>query len=116
MLKNVFMIVVVSILTACSSVPQKQIVTVTEYKYITIDDSLLSPCIPDKPIDKDSYLALSIDKRESELTNYIIHLLSTNKQCNIQIANIRSLNEKFKQLQNQQPITGQKDDSKQTYK
>ena len=85
------------VLSACSSVPQKEIVTVTKYEYITIDESLLQPCLPDRPIDKDTYLSLSIDQRESELTKYIIHLLSVNQQCNIQISNIRKLNNSFKE-------------------
>ena len=97
MFSRLNLLLLVLVLSACSSVPQKETVTVTKYQYITIDDSLLQPCLPDKPMDKDSYLSLSIDQRESELTKYIIHLLSVNQQCNIQISNVRKLNNTFKE-------------------
>jgi hypothetical protein len=99
MFKKLLCISALAAMTACSSVPQKEVITQTQFKYATIDDSLLKPCIPDRPIDQNSFLALSIDERESELTRYIIHLLSVNKECNYQINAIKSINDKQKALQ-----------------
>lgn len=82
------------ILLGCASGPKLNNVEVVQTKtvYVTIPDNILIPCLPEKPMDKDSYLKLTVPKRESYLTDYSISLLSTIKICNLQLEQARSLN------------------------
>lgn len=79
-------------LTGCGTTPQKEIVTQTKVVRVTIPDTLLTNCIPNKPISKEEYLQLNIWEREQYLVSYNIYLLSVIKECNIKIDKIRELN------------------------
>jgi hypothetical protein len=76
---------------ACSTIPQKEIITQTKVEKLTLDDALFTPCVPDKPMDQQSYLALSIPEREQYLTQYILSLYQVIKICNNQLEAIHTL-------------------------
>jgi len=85
-------------LSGCTSGPKLNSIDVvkTEIVYVTIPDNILAECIPEKPIELESYLQLTLPKRESYLTDYSISLLGTLKTCNLQLEQARSLNKKPK--------------------
>lgn len=81
-------------LYGCANGPKLNNIEVVKTKlvYVTMPDNILTPCVPDRPIDKESYLNLKLAQRESYLTDYSISLLSTIKLCNLQLEQARSLN------------------------
>lgn len=96
-LKNLSLVCLL-ILTGCSSNPISTVnLKEKEVVKISIPEELLTPCKPEKPLDKDSYLKLNILERESYLTDYSISLLKELKICDSKIQSIRNLNNKFKE-------------------
>ena len=86
------------VLAGCSSQPTKQVVTVTKTSYMTLDDSFLVPCIPEEPISEVEYLDFDLYQREAYLTEYTIKLYEVIKTCNTRIESIKTLNDKYKEL------------------
>jgi hypothetical protein len=89
------LLVITLFLTACATPPKQVIVEVkeTEVIKIKVPDTLLKPCLPDSPIDKESYLKLQMYERELYLTKYTVSILTNLKECNVQIDEIRKLQE-----------------------
>ena len=83
------------LLAACGTVPRydKLEVRSAEIKYITLPDELLAPCVPGIPISKVDYLTLKPVEREEYLTKYTVSLLTTIKDCNINLSKARMLNQ-----------------------
>ena len=85
----------VLLLAACGTAPHydKLEVKNTEVKYITLPDELLAPCVPAIPISEPDYLTLKPFEREEYLTKYTVSLLTTIKDCNINLSSARKLNQ-----------------------
>ena len=64
---------------------------------VAVPGELTEPCVAEKPIAKQDYLALKPHEREEELTRYTVELLGTIRNCNIQLEKIKALNPKPKQ-------------------
>lgn len=101
MFKSKLLTVVVSILVGlfiagCASSPTYNKLEVKEKEVVKVyvPDELLTPCIPDKPIDRETYLAQELHEREIYLTNYNISILRTLKECNIKLEKIKEFNKK----------------------
>lgn len=94
MKKSLFLILLL-LLSACSTVAQKEIVTQTKVEKLTLNEALFTPCIPDKPIDQESYLALSLSEREQYLTQYTLSLYQVIKICNDQLNAIHTLTKEY---------------------
>jgi len=91
--KNLFILLSLLLITGCSTLnKEKVVVTDTKVIYRVLPDNLVNPCVPDKPKTKEEYLALPIYERETYLTNYSISLLKTIKNCNLQLDELRILN------------------------
>ncbi len=80
---------------ACSTISQKEIVTQTKVEKLTLNDALFTPCVPDKPMDQESYLALSLPEREQYLTQYTLSLYQVIKICNDQLNAIHTLTKEY---------------------
>lgn len=90
-------ILAIILLSGCSAFKAKPLeVNDVKIQYITIPEYLLIPCTPDRPITKEEYLKLEIFERETYLSNYSIGLLKVIKNCNIQLDEIRILNNRGK--------------------
>ena len=94
MKKSLFLILLL-LLSACSTIPQKEVVTQTKVEKLTLNDALFTPCIPNKPMDQESYLALSLPEREQYLTQYTLSLYQVIKICNDQLDAIHTLTKQY---------------------
>ena len=94
MKKSLFLILLL-LLSACSTIPQKEVVTQTKVEKLTLNDALFTPCVPDKPMDQQSYLALSLPEREQYLTQYTLSLYQVIKICNDQLDAIHKLTKQY---------------------
>ena len=94
MKKSLFLILLL-LLSACSTIPQKEVVTQTKVEKLTLNDALFTPCIPNKPMDQESYLALSLPEREQYLTQYTLSLYQVIKICNDQLNAIHTLTKEY---------------------
>jgi hypothetical protein len=84
------------VLTGCASSPNYNTLEVKEKEVIKIkiQEELLVPCIPEKPLSKENYLKLQLHERELYLTNYSKSLLLTIKDCNIKLQKIKEFQDK----------------------
>lgn len=70
----------------------KEIITIqTQYVHPHIPQVLFKPCIPNKPIPVESYLAFSQQQKEEYLTDYVIRNLAVIKDCNTKLTSIEKL-------------------------
>lgn len=91
--KLYIVMVAIGLLAGCASTRTTELnIEDKEIVHISIPTHLTQECKPEKPIDKESYLALKIYEREEELSRYIVTLYSTIAQCNSQISQIKKLN------------------------
>jgi len=97
MLTRFFLIVMLSLgLTGCGILgPRYNKIEVkdTEVVKIKIQEELLVPCVPEKPLSKEDYLKLQPHERESYLSGYSIGLLGTVKDCNIKLKKIKEFSD-----------------------
>lgn len=93
-MKILSLLITVIVLTGCATSPKydKLEVSKVDVVYVTIPEELLTPCKPEKPLDRESYLKLKIWEREQVLIEYSVSLLKTIKECNININKIKDLN------------------------
>lgn len=70
--------------------PPEQIVKV-ETVYVTVPKHLTKPCLPEPPESEQSYLQKKPHERENFLTQYILSLLTTIKDCNSKLDKIDKL-------------------------
>lgn len=92
-IKLAVLLYVFSCLTGCAVQPKydKLDVHKTEYRTYTVPDTLLEPCIPEKPMVSDEYLKLLPNEREDVLTRYSVSLLITISKCNVNLKEIKKL-------------------------
>lgn len=92
-MKNLIVILLSLGFAACSTTGTSDIVAQpVKIVQVKIPDSLLASCVPQRPIDKQSYMALTLDERELALSKYILSLYGTIAVCNKQLNNIKTLN------------------------
>lgn len=93
-MKILSLLITAIVLTGCATSPKydKLEVSKVDVVYVTIPEELLTPCKPEKPLDRESYLKLKTWEREQVLTEYSVSLLKTIKECNININKIKDLN------------------------
>lgn len=89
-LKFILVMVFGTLMSGCSTTPPT-IITKVERVYVTLPEAMVRPCVPARPIDSASYMALEVYDREREMTQYSISLLKTISQCNAQITGIKTL-------------------------
>lgn len=98
----------ISTLTGCSlfttKEPEKVVVKEIQYVKTEVPESLLTDCVPDKPISKPEYMVLTPVEREQYLTDYSISLLGVINICNGQLKGIRKIvdqvNKPVKEIKN----------------
>jgi len=97
-MRYILLIAFALVISGCSTQPKynKLDVQPVKHVYVSIPESLVSPCNPDKPMSKEEYLALKPHEREEYLTNYSIRLLGVIKSCNLQLKSISELNKQAK--------------------
>ena len=94
-MKKLILFTMLLLTAACSTVAQKEVVTQTKVEKLTLNEALFTPCIPDKPMDQQSYLALSLPEREQYLTQYTLSLYQVIKICNDQLDAIHTLTKQY---------------------
>lgn len=77
---------------------KQDVVVKKETIFISPPKIFLKECIPSKPIDKSSFLALSQNKKEEYLTGYVSDLLMDIDSCNEKIISIKEWDEKMKSI------------------
>jgi hypothetical protein len=87
---KVFGVVLLILMAGCASNPPT-VVTKIERVYVTVPESMVQPCTPDRPMDRASYMALEVYDREREMAMYSVGLLKTIGQCNAQLKAIKNL-------------------------
>lgn len=89
-------IVLLYTLTGCGFAPKTNTIEITPTKIevVKIEEELLTPCIPERPMNVDTYLKLEPHERESYLTTYSTTLMLTIKECNIKLKKIKEFQEK----------------------
>jgi hypothetical protein len=79
------------------------VVIKSEIKVVKIPESILTPCSVTAPPTKAEYLALTPQKKEQALTDYILDLHRDIRLCNIQVKKIKEFQDNelntFKQLE-----------------
>lgn len=101
---SLFLAIMSMFLVGCASnTPMKETVYVNKYIYVKVPTQLTKRIIPEKPISKDSYMAMSFYEREDYLSTYVVKLIGDVRMCNNQLDKIEK-------------IQGVVDDSKQTTK
>lgn len=99
LLFSIIIISMIVLMTGCGSEPIKpQTLTVYQYKFVDIDESLLKPCKVSEPPSKETYPNLNFIEKENILANYSISLLRDLKICNSQISKVKETIEKEKAL------------------
>jgi len=101
-MRALFIVLTVLFLSGCLSNPVK-VVTVTEYKAVTIPDSLLQKCDVSTPPNSAKYVASNAVGKESLLTDYSINLLNDLQVCNKKFENIRLYQDKQKKILEEKP-------------
>lgn len=86
-----------------SNTPTKETVYVNKYIYVTVPTQLTKRIVPERPVAKDKYMAMSFYEREDYLSTYTVKLIGDIRMCNNQLDKIEK-------------IQGEADDSKQTTK
>lgn len=78
------------LLTGCatSQNPPPVVETIYVREKVEINPIYLARCIPNKPMQQDKYIKLSLSERESYLTEYVIHLIGVLGKCNMQLEHI----------------------------
>jgi len=81
-------------LTGCGITQNRDTLEVAQVRVerVTIPEELLAPCTPNRPMPREQFLAFKPHEREHHLTDYIIGLLGTVRECNSRIEQIRILN------------------------
>lgn len=75
------------LLTGCAAkqTPPPVVETIYIREKVEISPIYLARCIPNKPMQQDRYMKLSLSERESYLSEYIIHLMGVLGKCNMQL-------------------------------
>jgi hypothetical protein len=91
------------LIVGCASKPQERVVIKSEIKVVKIPESILTPCEVTAPPAKAVYLALTPQKKEAALTDYILDLHRDLRLCNIQVKKIKEFQDKelnaFKEIE-----------------
>ena len=96
---SLFTLVIFSfVLTACTSNPAIQTVTVYKDKMVDIPESMLRKCPTTQPPEKKAYIESDPSKREQLMTNYSIELIKNIKDCNDQLTGIAELQAKQRKI------------------
>lgn len=77
---------------------KSDVVIKKEPVFISPPKIFLKECVSTKPIDKNSFLVLSQNKKEEYLTGYISDLLMDVDNCNEKITSIRDWDEKMQKI------------------
>lgn len=84
------------LLSGCAFGPKYNTLEVKDKQVekVKIQEELLVPCIPEKPMAKEEFLKLQPHEREAQLTEYSKGLLLTVKDCNIKLKKIKDFQDK----------------------
>lgn len=93
---NVFLLGIVVFFTTfflsgCGTKPVYKELTVTETKVVKFElaSTFTEPCVAERPVDTQTYLAFKPHEKEQYLTDYSIKLLGVIKDCNNKLKRIR---------------------------
>ena len=73
-----------------------KVVYETKYVHPEMPSEVTDPVKLKRPIDKQEYLAMSADEKESYLTEYNIEAISSLKMCNAKLLKVQSILDKQK--------------------
>jgi hypothetical protein len=90
-------LLLIPFLASCSMLEKRSVEVVKQE--IAIPPTLLQPCLPEAPIDQDSYAKLTSHEREIELGLYTIHLYEVIASCNVKITTVKKIVEQFDAMQ-----------------
>jgi len=85
----IILLIIAVILSGCTT--EIRVVEKTSYVYIPIGETLVSPIIPPRPPDKETYISSSFEKRTGILASYIADLLKVTRDLNNRLIEIHNL-------------------------
>ncbi len=84
-MKKLILIALVSILTACGSTPNREVVKEVELVPVVVPTPLLTKCKATAPIPPSEFIKMTSEKKEEALTDLVVKLYTDIKNCNEQI-------------------------------
>lgn len=103
--KDVGKVIIIAIgvgfmLGGCGTTVKTEVVKESSYYHPSVPEKLFVRVVPERPISKEQYLAMSTWERESYLTNYNISLLKNVATCNRNVSDIKNVLDEAKRVAN----------------
>lgn len=98
------------LITACTTVPEKEIIITKEFYTYDLPKNLTTSCKPKSPLAIETFASMTPEEQNTYLTKYTIDLLGDLKKCDNKVMGIKSYVEQQKTIMKMRNSTGVKNE------